>query len=204
MFSLWNRKTPKEILRQNQRSLAKAGRDLDREKGKLEQQERKLVADIKKTAKLGQVGACKIMALDLIRTRKYVQKFNTMKATIQAVELQIQTFSSNQQMAESMKGVAGALKSMNKSAKLPQMQKIMMDFERESEIMEMKQDVMDDALDEVGEDEQEESEEIVAAILDEIGIDLNQNMANVPVHKQPANVSSKEEDLQARLNSLRQ
>ena len=47
--------TPAERLRQNQRSLAKAQRELDRERAKLEQQEKKLVADIRKGAKAGQM-----------------------------------------------------------------------------------------------------------------------------------------------------
>ena len=51
--------TPAERLRQHQRSLAKAQRELDRERGKLEQQEKKLIMDIKKSAKAGQmVGRC--------------------------------------------------------------------------------------------------------------------------------------------------
>ena len=47
--------TPAERLRQHQRSLAKAQRELDRERTKLEQSEKKLIADIKKGAKGGQL-----------------------------------------------------------------------------------------------------------------------------------------------------
>lgn len=34
--------------------------------------------------------ACRIMAKDLVRTRKYIQKFYAMKTQLQAVELRIQ------------------------------------------------------------------------------------------------------------------
>ncbi len=47
--------TPAERLRQHQRSLAKAQRELDRERTKLEQSEKKLIMDIKKSAKAGQL-----------------------------------------------------------------------------------------------------------------------------------------------------
>lgn len=43
------------MLRQNQRALNKATRDLDKERQKLEQQEKKIIADIKKMAKQGQM-----------------------------------------------------------------------------------------------------------------------------------------------------
>ena len=47
--------TPAERLRQHQRMLAKAQRELDRERGRLEQTEKKLAADIKKSAKSGEM-----------------------------------------------------------------------------------------------------------------------------------------------------
>lgn len=56
------KKTPEEMLRQNQRALNKAMRDLDRERSKMEQQEKKVIADIKNMAKKGQMDAVKIMA----------------------------------------------------------------------------------------------------------------------------------------------
>lgn len=49
------RLTPEELLRKNQRALNKAMRDLDREKMKMEQQEKKIIMDIKKLAKEGQM-----------------------------------------------------------------------------------------------------------------------------------------------------
>ena len=113
--------TPAERLRKHQRSLEKTQRELDRERVKLEKQEKKLVADIKKSAKAGQMvrllsphagpdpktlaqNACKVMAKDLVRTRRYVQKFYQMRTQLQAVGLRIQTLRSNQQMAEAMRG----------------------------------------------------------------------------------------------------
>ena len=47
--------TPEEMLRKNQRALNKAMRDLDRERMRMEQQEKKIIADIKKMAKDGQM-----------------------------------------------------------------------------------------------------------------------------------------------------
>jgi division protein CdvB (Snf7/Vps24/ESCRT-III family) len=61
---------------------------------------------------------------------------------------------------------------------LPEIQKIVMEFERESEMMDMKEEMMNDTIDDVmdeGNDE-EESEQIVNQVLDEIGISLNQQV----------------------------
>jgi hypothetical protein len=47
--------------------------------------------------------AVKIMAKDLVRTRRYVKKFMLMRANIQAVSLKIQTLKSQNAMAQAMK-----------------------------------------------------------------------------------------------------
>lgn len=47
--------TPKELLRKNQRVLNRAVRDMDRERVKMEMQEKKIISDIKKMAKEGQI-----------------------------------------------------------------------------------------------------------------------------------------------------
>jgi charged multivesicular body protein 2A len=98
------RKTPAERMREHQRNLNKAQRELDRERAKLEAQEKKLVADIKKAAREGQMNSCKVMAKDLVRTRRYISKFYGMRTQLQGVSLRLQSVRSNQQMAESMKG----------------------------------------------------------------------------------------------------
>lgn len=54
-FLFGKKKTPEELLKQNQRALNRAMRELDRERMKLEQQEKKIIADIKKMAKQGQM-----------------------------------------------------------------------------------------------------------------------------------------------------
>lgn len=70
------------------------------------------------------------------------------------------------------------MKSMNRTMNLPAMEKIMMEFEKESEIMDMKEEMMGDAIDDVMEEEEddEESDLIVNQVLDEIGITLDQSV----------------------------
>lgn len=174
--------TPDEMMRKNQRALNKAMRDLDREKMKMEQQEKKVIADIKKLAKEGQIDAVKIMAKDLVRTRRYVKKFMLMKANIQAVSLKIQTLKSQNTMAMAMKGVTQAMQNMNRQMNMPQIQKILMDFEKQSEIMDMKEEMINDVMDDAMEDEGDEAETdaVVSQVLDELGLQLNDQLSGLP------------------------
>jgi charged multivesicular body protein 2A len=89
-------------------------------------------------------------------------------------------------MMQAMKGATMALGSMNKSMNLPQLQRIAMEFERENDIMEQRQEMMDDAVDDamdVG--VEEEGDEVVEQVLEEIGIDLNQavGIPHIATHK---------------------
>lgn len=171
-FLFGKRKTPEQMLRKHQRTLNKAIRDLDRERTKMENQEKKVIADIKNMAKAGKMDEVKIMAKDLVRTRRYVGKFILMKANLQAVSLKIQTLRSNNAMQNAMKNVAKTMKTMNKKMRLPQIQKIMMEFEQQSEIMDMKTEMMDDVMDSAmeGTDDEEITDELVQQVLEELGL----------------------------------
>ncbi len=58
---------------------------------------------------------------------------------------------------------------------LPALQRIAMEFEKENDIMDQRQEMMDDAIDDAtGLEDEEESEDVVNQVLDEIGIDLGQ------------------------------
>ena len=84
------------------------------------------------------------MIQDLVRTRRYVKKFMLMRANIQAVSLKIQTLKSQNAMAQAMKGVTKAMMNMNKQMKLPEIQKIMQEFKKQSQIIDMKEEIMSD------------------------------------------------------------
>ncbi|KAI4189703.1 MAG: hypothetical protein Q9207_001111 [Kuettlingeria erythrocarpa] len=219
-WAFGKRMTPQERLRKHQRALEKTQRELDRERVKLENQEKKLVQDIRKSAKNGQMGACKIQAKDLVRTRRYIDKFYSMRTQLQAISLRIQTVRSNEQMMQSMKGATSLLGSMNRQMNLPALQRIAMEFEKENDVMDQRQEMMDDAIDDVtGLEDEEEGDEVVNKVLDEIGVDLGQAMGETPAGLQKTAVpdgrvaeaigggggggGNEDDDLQARLDSLR-
>lgn len=75
---------------------------------------------------------------------------------------------------------------MNRGLNLPSIQRIMNEFERESSAMDMKEEMMTDAVDDVmndeEEDEEEEGDKILKEVLDEIGVGLQQQVS--PMHSQ--------------------
>lgn len=210
--------TPQERLRKNQRALDKTQRELAREVTKLQQQEKKLMLEIKKLVKAGQVLLAKIQAKDLVRTKGYIVKFNQMKTQLQAISLRIQLVRLNQQMAMLMNDATRLLAGMNRLMNLPLLSRIAQEFAKENDMMDQKQEFMDDAIDdamamddeELGEDEQ--VDEILGKVMDEIGVDLNTTLQDTPNsiaagaqdQRQAVGVgASDEDDLQARLDLLK-
>lgn len=70
---------------------------------------------------------------------------------------------------------------MSRTMNLPQISKILQDFERESSAMDMREEMMSDTVDEVmedeGETEEEESDKILKQVLDEIGVSVSQQVS---------------------------
>jgi len=187
MSRLFHRKTPQELLREQQRLVNKSIREIDRERVALQQNEKKTILEIKKLAKEGQVPAAKILAKNLVKIRANITKMYSMRAQLQTVSMQLSTMKSTAAMNSAMAGATKAMLRMNKKMNLPAMQKITMEFQRQNEKMGMTQEMMDDVIeDAMGDDEDvdEESEEVINQTLEEIGIDLEGSLASVPKSKE--------------------
>jgi charged multivesicular body protein 2A len=92
-------------------------------------------------------------------------------------------------MMQAMKGATGVLGSMNRNMNLPALQRIAMEFEKENDIMDQRQEMMDDAIDDVtGLEDEAEGEEVVEQVLEEIGVDLRQAVSVCPVRLEPLRI----------------
>ncbi|CAI5742369.1 unnamed protein product [Hyaloperonospora brassicae] len=180
--ALGTKKTLKEQLRENKREINRAVRQLDRERTNLQLQEKKLIIEIKKMAKQGQIASVKIMAKDLVRTRQHVTKFYTMRSQLQAVSLRLDTAQSAEAMTSALQGTTTAMKAMATTMNLPRLNQIMMEYTKESEKMELTQETVGDTIDDImdADQDEEEEEKIVGQVLDEIGIDMTGAVPEAP------------------------
>lgn len=195
----------KTQIRQNQRAIDKACRELDRERMKMEMQEKSVKGQIKKLAKEGQVDAARIMAKDLVRTRHHITRTYQMRTQLQSVSMQLATMRTNEAMAGAMGNVVGIMAKMNQSMNLPAMQQVLMQFEMEHGKMEMTQEMMDDAMGDVlaADDEEAQTDEILSQVMDELGLE-NQTKINTVGGSSgvPAQAAADNSALQARLDAL--
>lgn len=132
-----------------------------------------------------------------------------MAAQISAISLRLQTLKSSQDMAKTMAGAGKLMQKCNQKMNLPAMQKIMMDFEKNSEILDMKAEMINESIDDAmaDENEEQETENVVSRVLDEIGITIGESMNGLAVVKSTAGDKEKtrsdaERTLQERLSNL--
>merc|ERR1712226_1458894 len=136
---------------------------------------------IKKAAKDGHMDSVKIMARDLVRTRTNIKKFYLMRANMQGVQMKLTTIKSSTTMAQSMKGVTKAMQRMNKKVNLPQFQKLIMEFEKQNEMMDMKSEMITDAIDDaMGASDEEEEDQVLNQVVGELGLSIGDGLVPVP------------------------
>lgn len=187
--------TINEQLREYQRILAKSVREIQKEKNTLQSQEKKFLQQIKINAKSGHENSAKILAKNVVRIRKNIDKFYTMEAELSSVSSKLTSMKTISQMTDIMKGVTKTMHSMNKTTNLPAMQSVMRNFEKEAEVLNLKDEIFSDTMEDVmgGENEDEESEELVEKIFDELNISLTTNLKSAP-NKTPNKLQEEEEE----------
>lgn len=202
--------TPKEALRASKREMSHATRGVEREIAALQLEEKKLVAEIKRTAKTGNEAATKTLARQLVRLRQQIANLQGSRAQMRGISIHTQAMYANTSMAAGMKGASKAMGAMNKQMAPAKQMKIMQEFQRQSAQMDMTSDMMADSVDDVldNDEAEEETEDLTNQVLDEIGIDIASQLSSAPkgriAGKNAQNAESSEvDDLEQRLAALR-
>ena len=76
---------------------------------KLETQEKKQMAEVKKLAMAGQHDAAKIMAKDISRNRTMRKQYMMMNSQMKSIEMQMTSMQMNKAVMAGMKGAAGVM-----------------------------------------------------------------------------------------------
>ncbi|KAF4359848.1 hypothetical protein G4B88_020369 [Cannabis sativa] len=159
-INFFKKKTsPKEALRTSKREMGVA----TRARG-----EKRLVAEIKKTAKTGNEAkpvyvlllqaATKILARQLVRLRQQITNLQGSRAQIRGVATHTQALYASTSISTGMKGATKAMVAMNK--------------------IEMMSEAIDETLDK--DEAEEETEELTNQVLDEIGVDIASQLSSAP------------------------
>lgn len=157
-------------------------RELAREVQRLEREERKLIADIKKAAKRGDKRTTGTLAKSLVRLRKQKERMVGASAQMGAVNNRIATQAATRSSAEALASATQAMKVSNTAMSVSAVTGVATEFARQSEMMDMKEEMMNDAIDGAMDSasDDEEVDAVFAQVLDGIALDATSQMAPAP------------------------
>ena len=191
MFS--KKPTTKEVVKQEKRELNKGDREIEEDTKQSERQEKALEIEIKKMAKMGNKQLATQLAKQLIAIRKQRSRNLTTISKVTGIGNQMTTMQANVNMAESIGTATKAMGAMNKQMDVNKLAQTLQQFEKESNKMDMADEIMKDSLDDLlGESgDQDEQDAIVSQVLDEIGIEITGKLAAAPSAQSSLPQSSK-------------
>jgi len=196
-------KTVEEYVKDWKRQLQKEERNLDRSIREIEVAEKKTTLEIKRLAKKKDTGAAKILAKELVRSRKARERLYTSKATLSGVSMQLTQQMATLKMQKTLTKSTQIMHGMNQLVKLPQLNHVMMAMSREMEKAGLIEETIDDVMEDP--DIDEEADVQLDMVLDEILGDMPQaNKSALPQAAVATAANAEEEsDMSNRLAALK-
>jgi len=182
----------------------------------LDRQEKQITMELKNRAKQtnnSNDGTLRTLAKQLVQIREQRTKLQSTKAQVGAMGMHATVAASQIAAASAIGSVAQGMKTANQAMDIKATTKIMSNFMKQTEEMNVKEEMMDDVLADVFDSEgvEEEADQVTSQVLAELGVELDTQMAglNAPQNKLKAEQQAEEEvindvlpDLKARLDAL--
>ncbi|KAK9804420.1 hypothetical protein WJX72_011763 [[Myrmecia] bisecta] len=206
---------PKELVRKWQADLRTEQRKIERQIREIQRDEKVAQKQVKECAKRNDMQSAKVIARELVHTRRVVGRLYTNKAHIISMSTQLTEQLAMAKVAGSLKQSGEVMKLVNDLMKVPELMGTMQQMSKEmmkaGVIDEMMEDAMDSALD--SEEVEEDAEAEVDKVLMEIAGETMGQLAAAPQARKQAAPQpqvaeaqpddAEMEELQARLNAVR-
>ncbi|XP_022108977.1 charged multivesicular body protein 1b-like [Acanthaster planci] len=194
-------------LEKNLFQLKFAAKQMDRNAKKCEKEEKAEKGKLKKAIQKGNMEGARIHAENAIRQKNQNLNFMRMSSRIDAVAQRVQTAVTTQQVTKSMGGVVKSMNAALKSMNLEKVMRIMDQFEKQFETLDVQSEVMDQAM--AGTTTLNvpvaQVDNLMQEVADEAGLDLNMELpSGQTTALAGASAASMEQDeLSQRLQQLR-
>ncbi|KAK6622355.1 Charged multivesicular body protein 3 [Polyplax serrata] len=215
LFGRTQEKSPKDMVTEWTHKLRKEGYALDRQVRGIQREEEKIKRSLKDAAKKGDKDVCTILAKEVIRARKAINKIQTTKAHINSVQLQMKNQLATLRVAGSLSKSTEVMNAMQNLLRLSDVSDTMRELSREM----MKAGIIEEMLEETfeGMEDQDELEEEAQEQVDRILWEVTQGTLGkapaavtdtLPAAEPAASTSYEEneeelDDMRSRLAALR-
>ncbi|XP_039256410.1 charged multivesicular body protein 3-like [Styela clava] len=215
LFGKTPQRDPKEVVREWSAKMRKENRVLDRQIRSIQREEEKVKRSMKMAAKKNEMDVCKVLAKEIIQSRKAVGRIYTAKANISSIEMTMKNQAALVRVSGAMEKSTEVMKAMQSLVKIPEIQKTMMEMSKEMMkagiIEEMMEDTFEsmedqDEMDEAAQDEIDKVLfEITAGALGKAPDKVTDELPEIagPSTENVEEDSEDEQEMQQRLQALR-
>ena len=192
-------------LRSLQSQVRSSVRTSDREIARLDRDEKALLAQLKKCGSSQHIETARIKAKELVRLRAHRLRLTGLKAGLSGLSQQLGEVGASHKIQEALGKTTVMLQKLNGQLSLGGTQKMMKEFDRQTNEMATKQEFVNEALDSAFEadNEETETESAVLQVLEEAGLDEACRMQRMKTLDQSGAQEISLSSLEARLHSLR-
>lgn len=172
------KQNPQQQLRDWQRRLRQECRNVDRQIRDVQREEKNVQKAIKDAAKRNDMGSAKILAKEIVRSRRAVNRLYENKAQLNSISMHLGELVATARTVGHLSKSAEVMKLVNNLMKAPEVAATMQEFSKEMTkagvIEEMVNDAVDSALDseDIEEEIEEEVDKVLAAIAGETASQL--------------------------------
>ena len=194
--------SPEEQAKQWKKNLQAESRRLDNTIRKVQREEAKIMREAKKAVKSGDMGSAKLLAREILQSRKAVSRMYTGKTQINSVSMQLQNQVSQLKVTGTLQRSTEIMAGMLQLAKIGEVRETMMTISKEMCKAGILEETMNDALDDALGDgiEEEDLDEEVAKMVDTVIVEATKGTAvsrtalKKPARQQIAAEESEEEE----------
>ncbi|XP_045596565.1 charged multivesicular body protein 3 [Procambarus clarkii] len=169
LFSKSPSKNPKDQVNEWCSRIRKEGYGLDRQIRGIQREEEKVKRTLKEAVKKGDQDVCKLLAKEIVQSRKAVTRIYTSKAHLNSVQSQMKAQLATLRVAGSLQQSTEVMKAMQELVKLPEISKTMQELSKEMMKAGIIEEMLEDTMETLEPEElEEEAQKEVDKVLWEI------------------------------------
>lgn len=149
------KKTPEDEAKEWKKKLSKEMRHIDRDMNALTRAESKAASECKKLAKQNQLSSARLLAKEIVNTRKAKERMMTAKAQMNSASMALQSSISLMKVQGVVAKSTDVMVAMNGLIKLPEVSKTMAEMAREMERAGLVESMIDDTFEMIEPDDME-------------------------------------------------
>jgi len=148
---------PKEQVREWTSKLRKEQNQIERQVRQIQRQEAKVELSLKQAAKKGDKDVCKVLAKEIINSRKAVGKMYASKAHINSIQMQMQNQLSVVKVTGALEKSTHVMQAMQQLVKIPEIQATMRELSKEMMKAGIIEEMLEDTMEGLEDDDLEEA-----------------------------------------------